>query len=118
MQLDARPSQVYYQWQNSNSSIWRRDPDPFCSAQNLLSGRSDITSSSYRVDNVRGLAFYIYRIRSACLARMLKNWLWMPHSVRTRTRLKSLLCIKLGQIHRRAIRTKLGSAKMTNTQNE
>ena len=55
----ARPSQVYYQWKNSNLCIWRRDPDPFCSTQILLSERSDIRSSTYRVDNVRGLAFYI-----------------------------------------------------------
>jgi hypothetical protein len=55
----ASPSQVYYQWQKSNSSIWRRDPDPFYSAQNLLSERTDVRTSNYRVDNVRGLAFYI-----------------------------------------------------------
>lgn len=55
----ASPSQIYHQWQDANSSKWRRNPDPFCSAQNLLSERSDIRSSNYRVDNVRGLAFYI-----------------------------------------------------------
>ena len=42
-----------------NSTIWRRDSDPFRSAQNLLSERSDIKSAHYRTDNVRGLAFYI-----------------------------------------------------------
>jgi hypothetical protein len=51
--------QVYYQWQVANSSKWRRDPDPLRSAKNLLSERPDITSAEYRVDNVRGLAFYI-----------------------------------------------------------
>jgi hypothetical protein len=55
----ATENQVYYQWQVANSSKWRRDPDPLCSAKNLLSERPDITSSEYRIDNVRGLAFYI-----------------------------------------------------------
>jgi hypothetical protein len=40
----TRPSQVYYRWQNSNSRIWRRDSDPFCSTQILLSERSECSS--------------------------------------------------------------------------
>jgi hypothetical protein len=39
----------------------RRDPDPLCSAQNLLSENTDIMSCLYRVDNVRGL--HIVRVR-------------------------------------------------------
>ena len=53
--------QIYYQWQLENSRIWRRDPDPLCSAQNLLSENTDITSCLYRVDNIRGL--HIVRAR-------------------------------------------------------
>jgi len=51
--------QVYYQWQLVNSRIWRRDPDPLRSAQNLLQENTDVTSCSYCVDNVRGLALFI-----------------------------------------------------------
>ena len=53
----------------ANSSKWRRDPDPLCSAKNLLSERPDITSSEYRVDNVRGLAFYISEAISTLTTR-------------------------------------------------
>jgi hypothetical protein len=35
--------QVYYQWQQSNSKIWRRDQDPLKSAQALLSEYQEYT---------------------------------------------------------------------------
>jgi hypothetical protein len=50
--------QVYYQWQFASLSKWWRDPDPLCLVKILLSERSDVTSSEYRVDNVRGLGFW------------------------------------------------------------
>ncbi|KAK9352984.1 hypothetical protein V1523DRAFT_350254, partial [Lipomyces doorenjongii] len=53
------PQQVYFQWQQANSSIWRRDPDPLVSAQSLLSEHSGYKSSMYVAANVRGMAFYI-----------------------------------------------------------
>src|SRR5262249_17834489 len=51
--------QVYYQWQQLNSKIWRRDQDPLESAQILLSEHKECTSSLYFSGNVRALAFYI-----------------------------------------------------------
>lgn len=56
---DASEHQIYYQWHLANASKWQRDPDPLCSARNLLSERLDVTSSEYIVDNVRALGFYI-----------------------------------------------------------
>lgn len=56
---DATPSQVYYQWQLANSSVWRRDPDPFNSAQYLLSERPGFITDVFIDANVRALAFYI-----------------------------------------------------------
>jgi hypothetical protein len=53
------PYQLYYQWQQSNSKIWRRDQDPLKSAQILLSEHQEYTSSLYFAGNMRALAFYI-----------------------------------------------------------
>ncbi|KAH8656329.1 hypothetical protein BGZ61DRAFT_500287 [Ilyonectria robusta] len=55
----ATPSQVYYLWQQSNSSIWRRDQDPLASAQILLSEHQECTSSLYFSENLRAIAFYV-----------------------------------------------------------
>ena len=55
----ATSQQVYYQWQQSNSNIWRRNADPFVSAQDLLSERSECASSTYFSANMRAIAFYI-----------------------------------------------------------
>ncbi|KAK9342808.1 hypothetical protein V1522DRAFT_424705 [Lipomyces starkeyi] len=57
--VSATPQQVYYQWQQANSSIWRRDADPLVSAQGLLSEHPGYKSSMYVAANVRGMAFYI-----------------------------------------------------------
>jgi hypothetical protein len=51
--------QVYYQWQQLNSKLWRRDQDSLKSAQVLLSEYKEYTSSLYFAGNMRGLAFYI-----------------------------------------------------------
>ncbi|EGU82050.1 hypothetical protein FOXB_07435, partial [Fusarium oxysporum f. sp. conglutinans Fo5176] len=51
--------QVYYQWQQLNSKIWRRDQDALRSAQILLSEHQECTSSMYFSGNMRTLAFYI-----------------------------------------------------------
>jgi hypothetical protein len=55
----ATSQQVYYQWQQSNSNVWRRDLDPLVSAQKLLSEHSECTSSTYFAGNMRAIAFYI-----------------------------------------------------------
>jgi hypothetical protein len=55
----AAPYQVYYLWQQSNSSIWRRDQDPLVSAQVLLSENRECTSSQYSAGNLRAIAFYV-----------------------------------------------------------
>ncbi|KAK9236685.1 hypothetical protein V1525DRAFT_389238 [Lipomyces kononenkoae] len=49
--VSATPQQVYYQWQQANSSIWRRDPDPLVSAQGLLSEHPGYKSSMYVAAN-------------------------------------------------------------------
>lgn len=54
----ATQSQVYYQWQQANAATWRRDPDQFVSAVQLLSG-GDNSFKEYRSGNLRGLALYI-----------------------------------------------------------
>ena len=51
--------QVYYQWQQLNSKIWRRHQDALKSAQILLSEHQECTSSMYFSGNTRALAFYI-----------------------------------------------------------
>ncbi len=52
--------QVYYHWQRANSSIWRRDPNQFVSATNLLAEfESKYWHAIYKAGNLRGLAFYI-----------------------------------------------------------
>ena len=53
------PQQVYYQWHQSNSKLWRQDSDQFRSAEILLSNQPGFTTSTYIVENVRALAFYI-----------------------------------------------------------
>jgi hypothetical protein len=59
----ATSQQVYYQWQQLNSNVWRRDPDPVISAQTLLSEHSEYTSSTY----------FVLR---ACLPPTLSDALW------------------------------------------
>lgn len=54
----ATQSQVYYQWQQANATTWRRDPDSFLSAVQLLSG-GDYPFMEYRSGNLRGLALFI-----------------------------------------------------------
>ena len=51
--------QVYYQWQQLNSTIWRRDQDPLKSAQVLLSEHKEYNASLFSAGNMRVLAFYI-----------------------------------------------------------
>lgn len=52
--------QVYYHWQRANSSIWRRDPNQFVSATNLLAKfDSKYRHAIYKAGNLRGLAFNI-----------------------------------------------------------
>jgi hypothetical protein len=65
----ATSQQVYYQWQQANSKIWRRDPDPLVSAQRLLSEHPGYKSSMYFTLNVRGMAFYISDSISALTSR-------------------------------------------------
>ena len=55
----ATAHQIYYLWQQSNSSIWRRDEDPLASAQTLLSEHKECTSSLYISANLRAVAFYV-----------------------------------------------------------
>ncbi len=55
----ATSKQVYYQWQQLNSNLWRRDQDPVVSAKILLSEHSDYTSATYFAANLRAIAFYI-----------------------------------------------------------
>ena len=49
-------NQVYYQWQQLNSKIWRRDQDSLKSAQILLSEHKECTSSLYFAGNMHALA--------------------------------------------------------------
>jgi hypothetical protein len=51
--------QVYYQWQQSNSKLWRRNQDSLKSAQILLSEYQEYPSSLNFSGNMRALAFYI-----------------------------------------------------------
>src|ERR1700759_2617040 len=51
--------QVYYQWQQLNLTIWRRDQDPLKSAQVLLSEHKEYNASLFSAGNMRVLAFYI-----------------------------------------------------------
>jgi hypothetical protein len=69
----AAPYQMYYLWQQSNSSIWRRDQDPLVSAQILLSEHREYTSPVYSVGNLRAIAFYVSDSISslACCAKEL-----------------------------------------------
>ena len=57
---DATQHQIYYQWQQANSSIWRRDSDQFVSARRLLADSPDkYQYATYISGNMRGLAFYV-----------------------------------------------------------
>jgi len=66
----ATSKQVYYQWQQLNSNVWRRDPDPVISAQSLLSEHSEYTSSIYFAANLRAIAFYIPNSINALTSRI------------------------------------------------
>ena len=52
-------SQIYYRWQQANSALWRRNPDPMESALLLLQEQSSRCSfRRFRHKNVAGLAIY------------------------------------------------------------
>jgi hypothetical protein len=51
----ATSQQVYYQWQQSNSNVWRSDLNPLVSAQKLLSEHSECTPSKYFAGNMRAV---------------------------------------------------------------
>lgn len=54
----ATQHQVYYQWQQASSKIWRKDSDQFKSAVKLLTDKQH-TFKEYISGNVRGLTIYI-----------------------------------------------------------
>lgn len=52
--------QVYYQWQQANSSVWQRDPDQFVSASKFLAEKGNkYRYAELKSGNLRGLAVYI-----------------------------------------------------------
>ena len=52
--------QVYYQWQQANSSVWQRDPDQFVSAFKFLAENGNkYRCAELKSGNLRGLAIYI-----------------------------------------------------------
>lgn len=51
--------QIHYRWQQHHSSLWRRDDDPFQSANLLLTEVEDISHAVYSHGNVQALAIFI-----------------------------------------------------------
>lgn len=56
---DTLQHQVYYRWQMSNMRTWRRDEDPFASAQKLLEEMDGFITQVFVSDNVRAVAIYV-----------------------------------------------------------
>ncbi len=53
-------NQVYYQWQQANAAMWKRDADPFVSATSLLAEREQSYGyNTYVSGRTRGFAIYI-----------------------------------------------------------
>jgi hypothetical protein len=56
----AAQHQIYYQWQQANSSTWQRDADQFISAMRLLADSPEKCQHTiYTSGNMRGLAIFI-----------------------------------------------------------
>lgn len=57
----ATQHQIYYQWQQANASMWRRDTDQFVSAMRLLAvSEEKYPYTTYLSGRTRGLAIYIH----------------------------------------------------------